>query len=272
MSDNAKTKRRTTIAFRGFKKKTSVLSDMYWTSEAGRQAVRTLLALADPDAKAATELGVLFDARHLNETVREFLKLSDERAGSERLNLLVMCSANLESFLQDAIEIYVANLGHRNERCRLDVIGEQIAKPVVGRSSIPPMLKYVESLIGVRFGGDYNKWQRGYKLRCIAAHEAGLLSSENQKKLKTKKQHVGDWIRLSWEELKSYLESAYSIADRIDEAISSKSLLLLEVEWTLARWKREGSLPPRDQIWTAMNELGVSIGKEHRKEIENRHL
>lgn len=265
---SAATKRRTTLAFRSFRKKNTVLSEIHWTSELGRHAARSLLAKSLPTAKAATEINAAFDPRHLGESVTEFTRRMDERAGTERLHLLVMCSANLESFLQDAVELFVADQGHRTKDFRLSLIGKQIAQPVIRSSTIPDMLEYTESLLDVKFGSARSSWKTAYKLRCAAAHEAGVLTAETRTKLGDNRRHVGDWIRLTWPDLKRFLESAYSIADAVDRRISTASLRSLEVEWLLARWKREETLPTRDRVWTAVHELGISVQRPRQKAIE----
>lgn len=263
-----RTRRRTTMVFRRFRDKNTALSRLYWTSEAGRHAIRTVLNGRPNGDLAVQALGVTFDSRHLRESVGEIIERLDERAGSERLHLLVICCANLESFLQDAIELWVAHLGHRSADYRLTAVGKALASPVVDRSTVPDMLEYVEQLLDVRFATHLTDWRRGYKLRCAAAHEAGVMSVETAKKLGGVGAGVGDWIKVSWDELKALMTAAHAIAESIDRKLSSAPLREFEVEWTLAQWKREKRLPPLDKVWTVMHELGVTIQRPRQRAIE----
>src|SRR5580692_9912072 len=98
---------RPTLAFQRFREKNTSLSSGYMTAELGREVMRSALHGKADAAQVTTELHASFDYRQLPETVGSFVAKLDERAGVERLHLLMICSANLESYLQEATKLYV---------------------------------------------------------------------------------------------------------------------------------------------------------------------
>lgn len=143
-----------------------------------------------------------------------------------------------------------------------------MASPVVDRSTVPDMIEYIEHLLGIKFGQDLTDWRRGYKLRCSAAHEGGQMSADTAKKLGVNQKTIGEWITISWDELKSLMNAAHNMADLIDAKIASGSLRAFEVEWTLAQWKREQTLPPKDKVWTILHGLGIKVQVPQQRLLE----
>jgi hypothetical protein len=137
-----------------------------------------MLAGKSPTASAVTEIGASFKRNLLPERIDDFINKSDERAGLNRLHLLVICSANLESYLQDAITLYVGGLGYAKGPRKLNDVGEAIAAPVIKSSTVPSMMKYIQELLCLTFGQHLTRWQKGYKLRCGAAHNGGIVTSK----------------------------------------------------------------------------------------------
>jgi len=260
--------RSTTLIFRLFRQKNAALSRQYWTSEAGRHSIRTALAGAKATDRAVEAMAVTFETRHLDDTVEDLLARLDEHAGTERLHLLVICSANLESFLQDAVALYVAQKGYCTTDRQLDVVGHAMASPVVDRSTVPDMLEYTEQLLGLNFGADLTKWRRAYKLRCSAAHEGGFMSADTAKKLGASRHVIGALINVSWDELKSFMVAAHSIANAIDKKIATGPLREFEVAWTLAQWKRDQTLPSREEVWNVLHELGIKVERPKKQAME----
>ncbi len=94
------------------------------------------------------------------------------------------------------------------------------------------------------------------------------MSADTAKKLGVKQKAIGDWITLSWDELKSLMIAAHRMADLIDAKIASGSLRAFEVEWTLARWKRDSVLPPKNEVWSILHGLGIKVQMPKQRLLE----
>lgn len=94
------------------------------------------------------------------------------------------------------------------------------------------------------------------------------MSADTAKKLGASRHAIGALIKISWDELKGFMATAQSIADAIDKKIASSALREFEVEWTLARWKREKTLPPREKVWKVLHQLGIKVSKPRKRSIE----
>jgi hypothetical protein len=188
------------------------------------------------------------------ESVEELLANIDERTGIERLHWLSVCSANLESYLQDSIRLYVANLGYAKAPRKLSPVGDALAKPVINSSTVPDMIDYVQDLLDVDLAADLTKWKRAYKLRCAAVHNGGFVTPKVLKDIPDIRIPLGKRITMTWDDLKRYLEAADCIATCVDKKVSSINSRCTEVEWLLAEMKQNGKLPPKQKVWT---ELGT---------------
>jgi len=243
---------------------------MYWSTELGHDAIRQLLSTASPRTdNAVNHISTTVPQRHLPETVASLLSKLPSIAGTQRLHLLVIESANLEAYLQDAITLHVASIGHGNEPTGLNNIGKAIARPVINSSTIPDMLEYIEDLIDVRFGIHLTRWKKAYKLRCAAAHNGGVMTSQQRKKMPDLPVAPGAAITLNWDELKAYLDSAFQMAQMIDERISTRAFHDIEARWVVNEFKKDGVLPTKKELWGMLHTLGFqTIDKKHRERIE----
>src|SRR5262249_37511144 len=157
----------------------------------------------------------------------------EERAGVGRLHLLMVASANLESFLQDAVRLHIGALGHARAAFRLDAVGDAMARPVVGSSTVPDMLKYTEGLLGLDLSAHRERWREGYRLRCAAAHNGGVVTTRVQRELPTLELELGAQLVLDWPELLGFLRSADEAAASIDRRVASPEARALEARWLL---------------------------------------
>jgi hypothetical protein len=258
-----------TYAFRTFRAKHTSLSQLYWMSQLGAEAVARASAGQPPDGFVADAVGASFPRNMFPETCAEFLDRLEERAGVGRLHLLVIASANLESYLQDAARLYAGALGHGGRAFRLDAVGEALAAPVLRSSAMPEMLKYLERLLGLSFGAHLERWREGYKLRCAAAHTGGVVTTRTRRELPQLKLVVGERITLRWEELKGLLGAADDMATSIDRTIATPALRALEARWILEELKDDGALPPRARVWRALAEgYRITLPKPNRATVE----
>jgi len=259
-----------TLCFRLFRKKHTNLSTLYWTGQLGTEAIARLLT-----GKPATDLAVAhippaaFVATKIDDTVASLTIALNERRGIERLHLLVISSANLESYLQDSIRLHVANQGHHTEKPRkLTPVGDAIARPVVNRSTIPAMLTFIEELLGIKFGIHLARWKDAYRLRCAAAHNGGVVTSEVRNLCPG--QTIGDNITLDWKRLWDYLASADDIASLIDRTISTDSLRTLELLWFFQEMQQTKTLPARKPAWSLAHKLGFTISRNGKRTINRK--
>jgi hypothetical protein len=131
------------------------------------------------------------------------------------------------------------------------------------------MIKYLESLLSIDFGVHRARWVKGYKLRCEAAHEGGVVTGSTLKVIPDLGIALDEKIVLSWPELKDYLYSAYEMAAEVDHKISKGPLRLLEVEWLLGAWKDAEMLPPKHEVWKKVHSLGCpKIPKSLQRKLE----
>jgi hypothetical protein len=258
-----------TIAFRHFRTKHGNLSRIYWTWQLGIDAVKKVASLKKGTDFIVDAIGPHFKRGMLPDTCDEFAAREDDRTGVFRLYLLVMCSANLEAYLQDVIRLHVGAQGHAIGPMKLTKVGDAIAKPVIRSSTIPDMLDYIESLVGVDFGKHRENWQKAYRLRCAAAHNGGFVDGQIKKKIPDIGFDEGQSIKLDWDQLITYLSSADEIAAFVDSKVSTKELRELELEWRLHEIKSQGKLPSRKDLWAFVHAaFGESVPSKAKARIE----
>lgn len=259
-----------TLAFQRFRQKHGNLSRIYWSWQLGLNAVRNLTANAQSSDFVVDVVGTDFKRGMIPDTCQEFEDREDARTGVFRLYLLLICSANLEAYLQDSIRLFVANSGHATGPFKLDAVGEAIARPVLNSSTVPSMLKYIQDLTDITFGEHLTRWQKAYKLRCSAAHNGGFADEKTKKNIPDLKIDAGEAITISWNQLITYLSSADEIAAFIDSKISTPKLRSLECEWELHRLKADGKLPANKQdLWMfAHSEFSGHVLRKEKLRIE----
>lgn len=247
-----------TLAFKHFNDQHKVLSRLYWTAQAGRDLLAAKLHKEPADAAVTDGMPLTFAAKRLPERVGEFKNLLPQRAGIERLHLLVICSANLEAYLRAAIELHVGCQPSRRNASGLNRLGKSEVRCVRETTSVSKMLLGIETLLGVSFS-DLDYWRRGYKLRCAAAHDGGIVTPRTLSDLPGLGLAVGDRITLGWEELNDQWVCAWEIAARVDSRVSRPDSLRFEILALLRDWHREGSMPAGTQLWAQLHALGVTV-------------
>jgi hypothetical protein len=258
-----------TVAFRRFREKHGNLSRIYWTWQLGIDATLKAASSGVSTDFVTDVVRPKFTRAMLPDTCEEFRNREVNRTGIFRLYLLVICAANLEAYLQDAIRLFVGSNGHAVGPRKLNPVGEAIARPVVQSSTIPDMLDYIESLLNISFGDHRLRWQTAFKLRCTAAHNGGIADTKAKKKMPDLRTQVGEPITITWDQLITFLSSADEIVAFVDFAISTPSLRSLECEWELHAIKEQGQLPARKDLWDfAFRSFGGRVEKKQKERIE----
>ncbi|WP_143096970.1 hypothetical protein [Myxococcus fulvus] len=216
------------------------------------------------------ELNPYFPRSQFSETVQQVQSALEERAGVERLHLLVIGTANLEAYLQDATRLYVAALGHDAGGGQLTPVGAALARPIVRSSTVPDMVSYLQELLKINVSKHLDRWKVAYKLRNAAAHNGGIATARVLRDIPTVKVPRNQSITLSWKELMGYLESADAIAEEADKAISLLSgVHLIEAVWLIEEWKSSSVLPLKKDLWRDLHRLGFpKFSKARKSEIE----
>jgi hypothetical protein len=138
---------RSTYAFRQFRQKHGTLSKLYWTSQLGVEALRFRLSAAPGQEFAIDQLGSTVPRGLIPEDVATFLDNLDARQGIQRLHALVICAANLETYLKDAALLHLGSQGHAKAPYVLNKVGAATGQPILKSSTVPDMLAYAEELL-----------------------------------------------------------------------------------------------------------------------------
>lgn len=241
---------RPTLAYQRFISKHYELNRLYWTQVLGSQAlIDKLKEKPEDELTIALVLPEVPKTRHLH-SVGETREWTNEYLRRSRLHLLIISAANLETYLKEITFWYTADLGHMDaETLRLTPVGQAIAKPILGRASLPEPLKYAEVFFEVEFGKDLWHWQRYYKLRSAAAHNGGVVTARTLKELPDLKADLHEPLGLEWDELKEALAATERIAKKIDQKVSTRTLRLVEVEKELRGLAAIDKLPEREELW-----------------------
>ncbi len=225
-----------TACFMLFNKHHQEQCRLFWTHQVGRGAMkRHSLTLGDLDPiiskgdSVHTDSGFPVEPKRLPETAKRFRDLLPARAGMDRLNLLVMCSANLEWYLKRAVRLHVWSQPSKRNASGFSKTGKADLK-CVGRDSVAAIVAGVESLLAITFDQHKAVWQRCYKLRCAAAHDGGIVTPRTLADIPDIGLAVGERITLSTEDLMEAWVSAWEIAARVDEKISSEATRKIEFE------------------------------------------
>lgn len=247
---------------------------VYWSSQIGSDAIAQLLVGKDASDFTLDHISCSFEKkmypRKVDETL-EWLPIFLERT---RLHLLVITSASLEAYLKDAVFHHLASTGYvkRPEKLtdplKLNAVGEALGYPILGKSSVPEPLKYCEELLGVDYGGYRSTWTHAYRLRCIAAHTGGMVTSKDLKHLKAYDEH--DMIGLSWAELRKAMDAADQIVTITDNKISTQQSRIIEAECVLRALKAKGALPKKHKLWQTMHdEYVVQVNRVGKRFLED---
>lgn len=141
-----------TLCFRKFRNRHSELSDIYWFHSLGVDSIIKTIDGIDDNIRCDTVFSLSFSLDKLPENIgklRDKLKTYLDRS---RLNLLVVCAANLEQYLKDVTYLYLLAKGYRKSWTKLNEIGEAMGSPILDKASLPEPLKYAEKLFNVHYG------------------------------------------------------------------------------------------------------------------------
>ncbi len=272
---------RSTLSFRKFREKTHELSKTYWLQQLGADALLQSLVNKPSSGYTVKELPGSFEFRMYPATVSETMDWIPTYMNRNRLHLLVVYTAFLESYLKSIAFFYVASLGYiinkdsMNETIKLDPIGKAMGSPIIERSTIPDMLKYASNLFGVDFGKNAADWIKIYQLRCEVAHNGGVATPDFFKKMGGMKMHLDpkefEMLGLTWEELRMYMKAGDDIAATIDLKISAYTIEVLEVEQVMRELYTLGKLPARNSLWQYLHDnYGLKMRGKDKLEVERR--
>jgi len=231
------------LCFRRFREKHTELSKIYWTHELGVENLKNTLRNSNKDDQVVNAAGVVaFPIGMFPYTVEQTLGWLEIYLNRARLHLLVICSANLEAYLQDVTALYLLSKGYGINFAELSDVGEALGAPILKKDSLPEPLKYAQKLFDVDYGQHLSDWNRAYKLRCAAAHNGGIVEPRTIKEIPDIGIDIGKMIGITWEELRPLLASAEQIATITDQKISSYELLKVEVIKLLTDLKENNQL------------------------------
>lgn len=266
---------KTTLSFRRFRRKLNELSMVHWTNQIGADSIVQLVDGKPESAYAVDEIGCAFDRRMFPRSVsetRDWLPVYIERT---RLHLLVLTAASLEAYLHEATFVHLAAAGYVKrpttlvEPLKLNDLGEALGKPILGKASLPEPLKYAEQLFALDYGDHRAVWTKAYKLRCVAAHTGGMVSSKHLKDIPDLDLDEYDMIGLEWNELREAMKAADHIASQTDYAIASDESRLIEAEQTMRIMKAKGELPKKRKLWQTMHDkFAVQVNKAGKQWLE----
>ena len=270
-----------TLAFRKFRDKTHELSKIYWVQQIGADYLSDILPKLPPDSNTAKELKCSFDFRMYPATAKETLAWIPTYMDRNRLYLLVVYTAFLESYLKEITFLHLASIGHAsnlgtsNETIQLSPIGKALGAPILRSSTVPDMIKYASSLFEVDFGKNAEDWVKLYQLRCEVAHNGGIATPNFLKKTSGFKLAANpkeyEMMGLTWEELRASMKAADEIAATIDIKVASYALCLIETEQALRETKLMNALPKRTELWRYVHdEFGLKIKHKDRPELERK--
>jgi len=271
-----------TLAFRKFREKTHELSKIYWIQQLGTNCIQELLKHKTPSDFTAKVLPSTFDFRMYPAQVQDTLDWLPTYMDRNRLYLLVVYTAFLESYLKEITLFYLAEQGYvsnpnsNDELLKLNAVGKAIGAPILERSTVPTMINYASGLFEIDFGKNAENWVKIYQLRCEVAHNGGIATPEFFKKISgmnlTLDPKEYEMLGLTWDELRAFMRSADDIAAMIDSKISKYSLQIQEINQVMRELSILKRLPNRNNLWQILHdEYGLKAKRKDKMEIEHRY-
>lgn len=178
-----------------------------------------------------------------------------------RVHLLVVCAASLEAYINAAAFLHIAKT-HLDTVAKgplaLTRVGQAIADPIQKSSSLDSKLDYAPHLFGVDIAKHVATWKRGYQIRCAVAHNGGLVDKKTHTRMPAPKPPIGTTLKMSWGQLRGYMQAADEIASIVDIAVSDATARGLEAWLVLREVRESSSLPARSGVWSYLhNEYGI---------------
>lgn len=272
---NVKVSWYSTFAFREFRAGLTRLSRVYWTHQLGadllEQAVRAHKGKA---GSISAELGSV-TKRMLHLSAADMQAWLPECSSLSRVHMLVVCSAILEAYVNTAAFLHVAKshlvVPGSAGPIELTRVGDEIVRPIRGRSALSASLDYAPHLFGVNLGAHRGVWDVGYKIRCAIAHNGGVVDKKAQNNWPKPKPAIGEAIKLTWDQLRKYMDAADQIATTIDNVVASGFSRGLEGWQILRDLRDEQKCPPQTNVWKCLHDdYGISrLSEDVKKMIIN---
>lgn len=222
-----------THAHRRFKRELTNLSRLHWVFSYGVEFVRQS-AEANGHSKTDRLMAVLpvkgFESERLNISIGDFSDHLNDHVDHLRLLLLVKACANLEDYLHRIAQIWVVGDGYFDAQGSmfLDRRGKALIAPALV-SNLESSMNYLALLLGTTFGSHAGLCGKAYKLRCLAAHNGGIVDQEAIKVFPAMKAEWGNPIRLAWSDLHKYLKAISATTNLIERAIPTRKRVQSEV-------------------------------------------
>ncbi len=171
-----------------------------------------------------------FDSERLNVSVGEFCNAIDNQVDHLRLLLLVKACANMEDYLHRIAQIWLVANGYFDAKGSmfLDRRGKALIAPALV-SNLESCLSYLAVLLNADFGSHAGTCGKAYKLRCLAAHNGGIVDHDAIRVFPAMKSDWGKPIRLEWADLQRYLKAITTTCNVIERAIPMRERIQSEV-------------------------------------------
>lgn len=240
-----------TYAFRRFKAELTNLSRLRWVfafSQGHSLHYLDEQGIADNDRLMAAHPLPGYDDHKLQISVGEFRQEAEGHEDHFNLLLLVKACANMEDYLGRMAQIWAVGQGYLDpkDKTLLDRRGKAIIQPALV-SNLESSLSYLQLLLNVKFGPSLGLLGKAYKLRCIAAHNGGVVDHEAIRLFPELKTEWGKPIRLKWPTLHEQLKAAVQSCKVIENAIHSRDRYQGELQLILGELIKVGEVTGSDE-------------------------
>lgn len=223
-------------AYTAFKNEFSHLSRTHWhVSYALRVTADVLSGVpsGSPGFVGHVRSAPGFDPQRLGITAERYLEGEDDIINHLRVLLLVKGVSALETLIHRYVELKVAAMGHVEAGNELSRAGKALAKPGMV-SNIVPSGSYLQHLLAIRFPDPLTtKLSKSYQLRCLAAHNGGVVDDSAIKQFPAFATRRGEQIHLTWPDLHEYLEAIADAAKRYELGFPAPELKRVENQWLI---------------------------------------
>lgn len=268
----------TTLSFRRFRLKTHELSKVYWTQQMSADSLLNQLKGKNPKDISSQIIDCSFDSKMYSQEVQDTISWIPKYMERNRLHLLAIYTAFLETYLKEitfyhcASLGYIANANEKKDPLKLNTVGTAITAPIIKSSTVPEMIKYAGEYYGVDFGINATAWVKIYKVRCAAVHNGGIatpgfLKAINGHPLSLNPKTYEN-IGLTWDELRTFMRYADEISATIDYKVSNYNIKLIEIEEVLRELKSKKTLPAKSKLWEHLSNEYSFIGVKRENKVQ----
>jgi len=190
-----------------------------------------------------------FDQERLNVSTVEFLRQAEQHEDHLHLLLLVKACASRDDYLGRIAAIWAVIQGYADpsEKAFVDRRGRAIIQPATV-SNLESALSYLELLLRIKLDGNAGLVGKAYKLRCIAAHNGGIVDQDTLKVFPRMIATLGKPIRLDWKDLPEFLNAIGECCETIEEALPSKEKRSSELKIILHGLIQAKVIGPLDEV------------------------